>query len=251
MRVHCAWRHLQTCRFFRIRQKRQNKKWMRQSSPRSLSEVMGSCADMTQHSSESWEWRWWINTKLSAGEQRVWSWKNSSGQDSCTENNLRTWALPCCPQQGLSPLWDTLCCSVTIQAMEPQGPKAGKALWDHQVQPQSSLSPVLYATSTWFLNTSRDSTTALGSLVQSLANLFEREFPLIPNLILPWHNLRPFLMEGEDRGDETISWIILSQLDTGIWSMNQGPRKWLKRYQQLFWDLSKHLIIQFNEKTMI
>lgn len=107
-------------------EKRQNKKWMRHSSPRSLAEVTGSCADTIQHGSESWEWRWWTNTNLSGGGQRVWSWKMSSGQDSCTENKLRTWAFLCHPQLGLSALWGSLCCPVTTQPVESQSPKAGK-----------------------------------------------------------------------------------------------------------------------------
>lgn len=91
-----------------------------------------------------------------------------------------------------------------------------------------TLNPVLSATFTWFLGTSRHSTIALGSLAQSLAKGFVRKFSLMSNLTFPWHNLRLLLMEGE-----TILWIILNQLDKGIWKMNQRPRKWLKRYQQL------------------
>ena len=50
------------------------------------------------------------------------------------------------------------------------------------------------ATSTRFLNTSRDgdSTTALGSLFQCLTTLSVKKFFLISNLNLPWCNLKPF-----------------------------------------------------------
>ena len=49
------------------------------------------------------------------------------------------------------------------------------------------------ATSTGFLNTSRDgnSTTSLSSLFQCLTTLSVKKFFLISNLNLPWHNLRP------------------------------------------------------------
>ena len=53
------------------------------------------------------------------------------------------------------------------------------------------------ATSTHFFNTSRDghSTTSLGSLFQCLTTLSVKKFFPIPNLNLPWHNLRPFPQE--------------------------------------------------------
>jgi len=49
------------------------------------------------------------------------------------------------------------------------------------------------ATSTCFLNTSRDgdSTTSLGSLFQCLTTLSVQKISLISNLYLPWCNLRP------------------------------------------------------------
>ena len=51
----------------------------------------------------------------------------------------------------------------------------------------------LSATSTCFLNTSRDgdSTTSLGSLCQCLTTLSEKNFFLISNLNLPWHYVKP------------------------------------------------------------
>ena len=50
----------------------------------------------------------------------------------------------------------------------------------------------LLATYTLFLNTSRDGdpTTSLGSLCQYITALLDK-FSLIPNLTLPWCNLRP------------------------------------------------------------
>ena len=52
----------------------------------------------------------------------------------------------------------------------------------------------LSVTSPLFLNTSRDndSTASLGSPFQHLTTLLEKDFFLIPNLNLPWQNLRPF-----------------------------------------------------------
>ena len=82
--------------------------------------------------------------------------------------------------------------------------RAGES-WNHSDQkrllgsssPTSTPSPcthpmILSATSPQFLNTSRDgdSPTSLGSLCHCLTALLEDKCVLIPNLNLPWHNLK-------------------------------------------------------------
>jgi len=56
------------------------------------------------------------------------------------------------------------------------------------------------ATPTRFSNLSRDgdSTTVLGSLVQCLTTLSIKKFFLIPNINLPWRNLRPLSTQEEN-----------------------------------------------------
>jgi len=64
---------------------------------------------------------------------------------------------------------------------------------DHKSTPPCPLTVSLSATSTWFLNTSRDGdpTATLSSLCHCLSTLSEQKFFLISNLNLPWCNFRP------------------------------------------------------------
>ena len=77
--------------------------------------------------------------------------------------------------------------------------KVGKDPQDHPVQPSThhqwfSHTMSLNTTSQCSLNTSGvgDSTTSLGSPLQCLTTLLEKQYFLMSNLNLPWHNLRPF-----------------------------------------------------------
>ena len=72
--------------------------------------------------------------------------------------------------------------------------KTSKILYpNHHPITSCPLPMSLSATSTWFLNTSRDgdSTTLLGSLFKCVTILSKNKFSQISNLNFPWHNWNP------------------------------------------------------------
>jgi len=116
------------------------------------------------------------------------------------------------------------------------------------------------ATSTQFLNTSRDSdsTTSLGSLFQCLITRSVKAFFLIYNLNLPWWNLRPLpliltLVTWEKRPTPTslqppFRWKVLwdSFLNSSAYTASACILR-LVRISFKFWDM---ILLQKNFQTI-